>query len=53
MDHKLGRQFYGNPGDLVIYYGPKMWPYQKILAMLMQLMLLFLCITIRTGHLLV
>jgi hypothetical protein len=29
MDHKLGRQFYGNPGDLVIYYGPKMWPYQK------------------------
>jgi hypothetical protein len=28
MDHKLGRQFYGNPGDLVIYYGPKMWPYQ-------------------------
>jgi len=29
MDHKLGRQFYGNPGDLVIYYGPKMWPYQQ------------------------
>jgi hypothetical protein len=29
IDHKLGRQFYGNPGDLVIYYGPKMWPYQK------------------------
>jgi hypothetical protein len=28
MDHKVGRQFYGNPGDLVIYYGPKMWPYQ-------------------------
>jgi hypothetical protein len=28
MDHKLGRQFYGNTGDLVIYYGPKMWPYQ-------------------------
>ena len=29
IDHKVGRQFYGNPGDLVIYYGPKMWPYQK------------------------
>jgi len=29
IDHKLGRQFYGNPGDLVIYYGPKMWPYQQ------------------------
>lgn len=28
MDHKLGRQYYGNPGDMVIYYGPKMWPYQ-------------------------
>jgi len=28
IDHKVGRQFYGNPGDLVIYYGPKMWPYQ-------------------------
>jgi len=27
MDHKLGRQFYGNEQDLVIYYGPKMWPY--------------------------
>ncbi|MBP7796965.1 MAG: hypothetical protein KA059_09355 [Elusimicrobiales bacterium] len=28
LDHRVGRQFYGNPGDLVIYYGPKMWPYQ-------------------------
>ncbi|NLI10803.1 MAG: porin [Elusimicrobia bacterium] len=27
MDHKLGRQYYGKAGDLVIYYGPKMWPY--------------------------
>ncbi len=27
MDHKIGRQYYGNPNDLVIYYGPKMWPY--------------------------
>jgi len=32
MDHKLGRQFYGDPGDLVIYYGPKMWPYQKYIG---------------------
>lgn len=23
MDATLGRQFYGNPGDLVIYFGPK------------------------------
>ena len=29
MDHKLGRQFYGDKKDLVIYYGPKMWPYDK------------------------
>ena len=27
IDHKLGRQYYGNAGDMVIYYGPKMWPY--------------------------
>lgn len=27
LDHKLGKQFYGNPGDLVIYFGPKYWPY--------------------------
>lgn len=27
LNHKIGRQFYGNPNDLVIYYGPKMWPY--------------------------
>lgn len=27
MDHKVGRQYYGKPGDLVIYYGPQMWPY--------------------------
>ncbi len=23
LDTKLGRQYYGEPGDLVIYYGPK------------------------------
>ncbi|MEF3279462.1 MAG: alginate export family protein [Elusimicrobiota bacterium] len=28
IDHKFGRQYYGNEGDLVIYYGPKGWPYQ-------------------------
>lgn len=27
MDHKLGRQYYGKEGDMVIYYGPKNWPY--------------------------
>lgn len=27
IDHKLGRQYYGNAGDVVIYYGPRMWPY--------------------------
>lgn len=27
IDHKLGRQYYGNAGDMVIYYGPLMWPY--------------------------
>lgn len=25
-DHKLGRQYYGNPTDLVIYYGPSRQP---------------------------
>jgi len=27
IDHKLGRQYYGNEGDLVVYYGPNMYPY--------------------------
>ena len=27
IDHKLGRQYYGNEGDLVVYYGPIMYPY--------------------------
>lgn len=26
FDHKLGRQFYGMPGDLVAYYGPSRGP---------------------------
>lgn len=29
FDHKLGRQYYGNEGDLVIYYGPRGWPYNN------------------------
>ncbi len=29
---KIGRQFYGNPGDLVIYYGPLGWPYNLALT---------------------
>jgi hypothetical protein len=27
FDHKLGRQYYGNEGDLIVYYGPQGWPY--------------------------
>ncbi|GAB4030497.1 MAG: hypothetical protein Fur0012_06520 [Elusimicrobiota bacterium] len=29
MDHKLGRQYYGKSGDLVVYFGPLMWPYDN------------------------
>lgn len=28
FDHKLGRQYYGNEGSMVIYYGPTGMPYQ-------------------------
>ena len=31
FDHKVGRQYYGNEGDLVIFYGPTGWPYQPYL----------------------
>lgn len=31
LDHKVGRQYYGNPGDLVIYFGPSMQPYMNTL----------------------
>ena len=27
IDHKIGRQYYGSEGDLVIYYGPRNFPY--------------------------
>ncbi len=27
IDHKLGRQYYGNAGDMVVYYGPATMPY--------------------------
>ncbi|OGR45552.1 MAG: hypothetical protein A2X35_04170 [Elusimicrobia bacterium GWA2_61_42] len=27
LDHKLGRQYYGNAGDMVVYYGPMAWPF--------------------------
>jgi hypothetical protein len=27
FDHKVGRQYYGNEGDLVVYAGPQGWPY--------------------------
>jgi len=29
LDHKVGRQYYGEAGDLVIYYGPRTWPYTR------------------------
>jgi len=25
VDHKIGRQYYGNDGDIVLYYGPANW----------------------------
>ncbi|OGR66946.1 MAG: hypothetical protein A2081_00110 [Elusimicrobia bacterium GWC2_61_19] len=25
LDHQIGRQYYGNDGDIVIYYGPANW----------------------------
>jgi hypothetical protein len=28
FDHKIGRQYYGDEGSLVVYYGPRSWPYQ-------------------------
>lgn len=31
IDHKLGRQYYGNEGDLIVYYGPNMYPYTNSL----------------------
>jgi hypothetical protein len=27
LDHKLGRQYYGNEGDMIVYFGPQGWPY--------------------------
>lgn len=27
LDHKLGRQYYGEAGDMIVYYGPLGWPY--------------------------
>ncbi|HOI42698.1 MAG TPA: hypothetical protein PK523_07110 [Elusimicrobiales bacterium] len=32
LDHKVGRQYYGEAGDLVIYYGPRTWPYTRLMA---------------------
>ena len=31
MDHKLGRQYYGKEGDMVIYFGPQRWPYMPVM----------------------
>lgn len=28
FDHKIGRQYYGDEGSLVVYYGPQGWPYK-------------------------
>ncbi len=27
LEHKLGRQYYGEPGDLIVYFGPLRHPY--------------------------
>jgi len=32
LDHKLGRQYYGEAGDMVIYYGPRSWPYPQFMT---------------------
>jgi len=29
IDHKVGRQYYGDEGSIVIYYGPRGWPYSR------------------------
>lgn len=29
LDHKLGRQYYGNEGDLIVYYGPQSAPFMN------------------------
>jgi hypothetical protein len=34
LDHKLGRQYYGEAGDMVVYYGPAMWPYTSKITLL-------------------
>ncbi|MFA6433057.1 MAG: alginate export family protein [Elusimicrobiales bacterium] len=31
-DHKVGRQYYGNAGDMIVYYGPLMMPYVNALT---------------------
>jgi len=33
LDHKLGRQYYGEAGDLIVYYGPAMWPYTSAITL--------------------
>jgi hypothetical protein len=32
INHKIGRQYYGNDGDIVIYYGPNNWYTRGLLA---------------------
>lgn len=32
LEHKIGRQYYGEPGDIVLYFGPEQWPYPSPLA---------------------
>jgi hypothetical protein len=32
IDHKIGRQYYGNAGDMVIYFGPNTMPYTSKFA---------------------
>jgi hypothetical protein len=32
LDHKFGRQYYGEAGDMIIYYGPAMWPFPSAIS---------------------
>lgn len=32
VDHKIGRQYYGDAGSIVLYYGPTPWPYANGIA---------------------
>jgi|GEM_PF-1252054 len=31
LDHRIGRQYYGDEGSIVMYYGPTSWPYEILM----------------------